>query len=152
MSKKIEYRGVITAIRSGILQVEVRDATPCESCSAQSSCCMSGSREKRVEIPFTSGDYRLGDEVTIVGKASMEFKAVFIAFVLPLILILVTLLIGSSMGADERRAALISFVGLVIYFLGIFLLRDRIKGTFTFGIGDGDLKNLDSVGSSEKIV
>ena len=141
MSKKIEYRGVITAIRPGILQVEVSDATPCESCSAQSSCCMSGSREKRVEIPFTSGDYRPGDEVTVVGKNSMELKAVLIAFVLPLVLILITILMVSSMGADERQAAFISLSVLVIYFFGIFFLRDRIKGSFTFEVDDGKWKN-----------
>ena len=141
MSKKIEYRGVITEVRPGILQVEIRDETACDTCSAQASCCMSGNREKRVEIPFISGDYRPGDEVTVVGKSSMELKAVLIAFVLPLVLILITLLIASSMGADERQAAFISLSVLVIYFFEIFFLRDRIKGSFTFEVDDGKWKN-----------
>ena len=141
MSKKIEYRGIVAEVRPGILQVEIRDETACDTCSAQASCCMSGNREKRVEIPFTSGDYRPGDEVKVVGKTSMELKAILIAFGLPLILILITLLIASSMGADERQAAFISLSVLVVYFLGIFFLRNRIKGSFTFGIGDGKWKN-----------
>ena len=140
MSKKIKYRGVITEIHSGNLQVEIRDETACDVCAARKSCCMSGKREKRLDIPFASGDYRPGDEVTVVGKTSMGLKAIFIAFVLPLMLILVILMGASSMGANEQQAALISLSAMILYFFGIFLLKNKIKQTFTFIIDDKTIK------------
>jgi len=134
MSKKIAYQSVVTDVRPGILQVEIRDETVCSACSAQKSCCMSGNREKRLEIPFTSGDYRLGDTVTIEGKASMGLKAVFIAFILPLILVLLTLSVATSMKIDEGQTAIISLSSLVLYYLGLYFFRNKFKQTFTFTI------------------
>ena len=93
---------------------------------------MSGNREKRLEIPFTSGDYRPGDQVTVVGKNSMGLKAVFFAFILPLLLILVTLSVVSSMKVDERQAAFISLSALIVYYLVIYFFRNKMKQTFTF--------------------
>ena len=136
MSKIIEYRSIVTDVRPGIVQVEIRDETACSACSAQKSCCMSGSREKRLEIPFTSGDYRPGDQVTVIGKTTMGLKAVFIAFILPIFLILITLLIVSSVQVDERQAALFGLLVLIVYYLGIYLFRNKIKQTFTFIIDD----------------
>jgi len=140
MSKKVEYRGIVTEVHSGVLQVEIQDETACDACSAQKSCCMSGKREKRMDIPFTSGDYSRGDKVIVTGKTSMGFKAILIAFILPLMLIVVALAIASSMGANERQAALISLSAMIIYFLVIFLLKNKIKQTFTFTIDDKTIK------------
>ena len=134
MSEKIEYRGVITAVRPGILQIEIRDETACAVCSAQKSCCMSGNREKRLEVPFTSGDYRPGDKVTVTGKTSMGLKAVLFAFILPLILILITLLAASSMKVGEREVALICLASLAIYFIIIYFFKNKFKKIFTFAV------------------
>ena len=134
MSKEIEYQGIVTAVHSGILQVEILDETTCDACSAQKSCCMSGKREKRMDIPFTSGGYSCGDRVVVTGKTSMGLKAVLFAFVLPLILILLTLSIVSSMGTDERQAALFCLSAMLVYFLGIYFFKNKIKQTFKFAI------------------
>ena len=93
-----------------------------------------------MEIPFTSGNYHTGDEVTVVGKTSMGLKAVLFAFILPLILILMTLLILSSIGVDERQAALFSLFAVIIYFLGIYFFKNKVKQTFIFTIDDKVIK------------
>ncbi|MDR1526255.1 MAG: SoxR reducing system RseC family protein [Dysgonamonadaceae bacterium] len=134
MSKTITYRGVVTKVHSGILQIEIHDETACDACSAQKSCCMSGAREKRMDIPFTSGDYRPGDTVTVAGKASTGLWAVCIAFVLPMALMAVLLPVASSMGLHEHQAAFVSLAALVLYYLGIYLFRNKFKQTFTFTI------------------
>jgi sigma-E factor negative regulatory protein RseC len=125
---------MITKVYPGILQIEIHDETACDACSAQKSCCMSGAREKRIEIPFTSGNYHPGDKVTVTGKRSMGAWATLIAFIVPLILILVALLAASSRGVGERQAAMISLSVVVIYYLGIYFFRNKFKQTFTFTI------------------
>ena len=132
--KTIEYRGVITEVRPGILQIEIRDETACAVCSAQKSCCMSGNREKRLEIPFVSGDYRPGDKVIVTGKNSMSLKAILFAFILPLILILITLFAATSMKANEQQAAIISLSAMAIYFIGIYFFKNKFKKIFTFAV------------------
>jgi sigma-E factor negative regulatory protein RseC len=134
MNEKIEYRGVVTEVRPGILQVEILDETVCAACAAQKSCCMSGRREKRIDVPFTSGDYHPGDRVTVTGKTSMSLKAILFAFILPMILILITLLVASSMKIDERQAALISLLVMTIYFTGIYFFKNKFKKIFTFAL------------------
>ena len=134
MSEKIEYRGVVTDVRPGILQVEILDEVACAACAAEKMCCMSGRREKRIEIPFISGDYRLGDKVTVTGKTSMSLKAILFAFILPIILILITLLVASSMKMDERQAAIISLSTVTIYFIGMYFFKDIFTKIFIFAI------------------
>jgi sigma-E factor negative regulatory protein RseC len=134
MSKEIEYRGVITDVSPGILQVEILDEAACASCDAQKSCCMSGRKEKRLEIPVTSGNYRQGDKVTVSGKKSMGLKATFFAFILPMFLILIALLIATSIKTDERQAALISLSAMIIYYIVLYFFRDKFKKNFIFVI------------------
>ncbi|MDR2683338.1 MAG: SoxR reducing system RseC family protein, partial [Dysgonamonadaceae bacterium] len=52
MSKTITYRGVVTKVYPGMLEVEIRDETACDACSVQKSCGLSGAREKRLEVAF----------------------------------------------------------------------------------------------------
>jgi positive regulator of sigma E activity len=134
MSKPISYRGIVTNVYPGILQVEIRDETACDACSAQGSCVMSGAREKRIEVPFASGDYCAGDAVTVVGKSSAGLRATFFAFLLPLILLFVILIIATALGLGDHTAALLSLAALAIYYAGLFLFRKRLKQTFTFTI------------------
>jgi sigma-E factor negative regulatory protein RseC len=130
MSNTITYRGVVTKVRPGILEVEIHDETACDACLSQASCCMSGTQKKQIDVPFTDGDYHPGDEVTVAGKTSMGLQAVLVAFVVPVFLIATVLQIFSPIG--ERQAALIGLSALVIYYTGIYLLRNKFKRTFTF--------------------
>jgi sigma-E factor negative regulatory protein RseC len=134
MSKTIARRGVVTTVRPGILQVKIDDETACDACSTQKSCCLSKAREKQIDVPFSAGNYDPGDEVTVIGKNSMGLRATFIAFVLPLILMLAALAIASAMALSEQHAALISLSTLIPYYLGLYLFRNRFKQTFTFTV------------------
>jgi sigma-E factor negative regulatory protein RseC len=95
---------------------------------------MSGAKEKRIDVPFTSGDSRAGESVTIVGRASLGLWATVVAFVLPLMLLLLGLFVATSVGVGERQAALLSLAALGAYYFGLYLFRNKFRHTFTFTI------------------
>jgi sigma-E factor negative regulatory protein RseC len=95
---------------------------------------MSGVRTKRIEIPHTSGSYRPGDTVTVVGQTATGLRATFLAYILPLIFLLAILGASASMGARAEQSAVISLSVLTAYYLGIYFFRNKLKQTFTFTI------------------
>ncbi len=81
-----------------------------------------------------SGRYNVkpGDSVTVLMKQSMGYSALFLGYILPVILVLVTLAIMISMDAGELAAGLLSLSVLIPYYLILFLLKKRINEIFTF--------------------
>jgi len=94
---------------------------------------MSGIKEKIVEV---QGSYNVspGDNVTILMKKSMGYKALFLGYILPFILLVLTLVILLSISLPEGTAGLLSLGMLGIYYLLLYLSRSRIGNAFNFTI------------------
>ena len=89
--------------------------------------------KKRIEVPATTG-YEIGEEVWVNLKRSMGMKAVWIAYVLPLFLLIADILAFSATGASELLCGLSAIGVIAIYYLGVYLLRNKLKNEYTFYI------------------
>jgi sigma-E factor negative regulatory protein RseC len=58
--------------------------------------------------------------------------AVLLAYVIPVVILVMALFILVSIHLDEGMAALISLALLVPYYLGLYFFRDRLKKSFKF--------------------
>ena len=67
---------------------------------------------------------------------SSDLKAVVLAFVIPLIILLVTLFICIEIIGDEGLAALLSLSALIPYYIVLLLFKKRLKLFFQFSIID----------------
>ena len=134
-SSEITHRGRIVSITPEVTTVEIVSEAACAACHAKGLCSLGDSTVKQVELPTRGWDnYAPGDEVTVALRASMGHKAVWLAYVIPLLILVAALLGTLAAGGSELLAGLVAIGAIALYYLGIWLLRDRLKDTYIFSI------------------
>lgn len=132
-SKEIEHPGVITSIDSSKIKVNITTYSACSSCNAKGICSISDVKDKMVEVPNT-GDFFVGQEVQVILNQTLGFKALYLGYVQPFIVVLTTLIITSSLTRNEVLAGLISLGALAPYYLALYYYKEKIRNKFTFAI------------------
>lgn len=131
----VEHVGKIIEIDNSIIKVEILNKSMCAGCHAKSMCAMGDAKEKVIDIPhLNSNEYVVGEEVNVVMKKSMGFKAVWISYVLPLLLLIVFLLLLQGLRFSDLMAGLISIAVIAVYYSVIYIFRAKIATQFTFKI------------------
>ena len=135
MAQDIRHQGVVDSIDGQNVIVRITQSSACGGCQARNICRAAESKEKLVEVHQTdTGNYIVGQAVTVVGAESLGMKAVAFAFGLPLLLLLIALVTVMAFTGSEKVAAIAALGILVPYYIVLFLLRDRIKRDFQFRI------------------
>ncbi len=134
MEEKVLHEGVIQEVSENKLTVMIVNASACSSCHAKGACLASDMKEKEIEIYRFSGEYKPGQTVNILGKTSQGYKAMFYGYVVPFIMVFVTLIVSLSVTQSEGLAGLLSLVVLVPYYAVLYLFRNRLKRSFEFEI------------------
>lgn len=133
--KSVNHKGTIVEITQERIRVEILNKSMCAACHAKGFCSASDSKDKIIDVPYyNNGEYAIGDEVEVVMKRSMGFKAVWISYVIPLIILLIFLLTLQSFGVSELATGLVSALAVALYYVVVYLLRDRISTEFVFTI------------------
>lgn len=131
--KDIRHPGTVTKVTPEFIEVEFITESACAQCHARSVCGASDSETGSVQVRNRlSYDFSEGDKVVIVLKRYLGRKAVGICYVLPLLLVLVLLLSLPSLTASEMVQGGICIGALALYYLGIFVFRDRIEKSYEF--------------------
>ena len=138
MKNYIQHPGVVESIDKNKVIVKITQKTSCSDCHAKSVCLSSDKKEKIIEIIDASGKYTLNEEVVISAQSSMGHLAVVLAFILPLVLVVVTLYTGVKISGNEGISGLIGLSVLVPYFFTLYILRDKLKKNFEFTLSKAD--------------
>lgn len=64
----------------------------------------------------------------------MGFKAVWLSYAIPLVVLLAVLLGLLSFGFGELPAALMAIGAVCLYYLGLMLFRDKLRNEYSFYI------------------
>lgn len=132
-SKEIKHPGVITSIDSSKIKVNITTYSACSSCGAKGICSISDVKDKIVEVPKI-GDFSVGQKVQVILHQTQGFKALYLGYVQPFIVVLITLFIASSLTRNEILAGLISLGSLALYYLVLYFYKEKIRNKFTFAI------------------
>ena len=131
----VYHTGIIEVISSNKVEVRILQQSACGKCHAKSMCSLSDMKEKIIEVHTTHPErYEVGEEVQVVMQRTMGMKAVLIAYLLPFVFLMITLIIVLYTTHSEILAALLSLGILVPYYIIIYFLRDKIKKEFVFRI------------------
>lgn len=131
----ISHRGRIVSLTPEFTTVEILSESACGSCHAAALCGMSELQKKVLELPTRHyASFREGDEVNLVLRRTMGFKAVWLAYVLPLAVLLAVLLGLTALGAGELAAGLWALGAVALYYLVLRLLRNRLRNDYSFYI------------------
>ena len=130
----VKHCGDVIRIEGNSVFVRMTVNSACSACHAKGVCGVSESTEKIVEVETASAaDFNIGESVEVALLSdSMGAKSVFLAYVVPF-LVLTLMLVGSlMMGAGEGVAVLSALGGVAIYYVVLHLLRDKVKNKIKF--------------------
>ncbi len=131
--KKISHDGVIASLSEDRVTVKITSYAACTSCHAKGACNMAGSEnEKLLHIPVSDPDFCIGEKVRVILAQSLGFRALFLGYVLPFLLVLTVLLAMTAAGSHELVAGLASLAVLVPYYAGLKLMRGKVDRQFSF--------------------
>ena len=134
MTQIIEHSGIINKIDNNHIQVLIVQQTACNSCEANGVCFTAENGTKIIELESSDPIFNIGDKVIIYGKKSNGLVAVLFAFVLPFILILISLFILNYFVANELISGAISVGMLLPYYFILSLFNKILKSKFKFEI------------------
>ena len=127
----IDHDGIVQRTEDNKVIVVISASSACSGCHAEGSCSLSGKEEKIIEV---RGKYNVkpGERVTILMKQSMGYAALFLGYLLPLIIVVSLLITLISFKVSELSSGLISIAILIPYYIVIFLFRKTINEKFKF--------------------
>ena len=132
---EISHKGVIKSITPELTTVEIVSTSACAECHAKGMCGVAESKIKEISVPTDPySEHSAGDEVEVVLKKSMGLKAVWISYVIPLLILMILILSLSSVNVHEVYAGLGAIAGVALYYLVIYLMRNRLANDFVFYI------------------
>jgi len=132
-SKTINHKGVVQKSDNESVTVIITSEPACSGCHAEGNCSLSGKEDKLVVV---KGNYNVseGDTVTVVMKQLTGFTALFLGYLLPLIIVITSLLILVSLRYPELISGLLSIASLLPYYLILYSFRKKINDKFIFSI------------------
>ena len=135
----IIHPGIIVNISGETVQVKILSQSACSSCQVKSACAVAEMEEKMIEIDKSgSGSWNTGDKVMVRMEESMGRKAVLLGYVVPLVIIVVSVIIFLALLNHEGLAALLSILILIPYYFLLYFFRDRLKKEFRFRLEPGE--------------
>ena len=131
----ISHRGKILSITPLITTVQIISSSACSSCHAAGFCALGEKAEKIVEVqtdPY--GFHEVGDEVNLILKATAGLKAVWLAYAIPVVLLMLTILLMIKTGFGELTSALTGLGVVVLWYLVLWLFRKKLRNEYVFKI------------------
>ena len=126
----IEQKGIVEDINANRIKIRFQPLSVCDNCQTKSICNLKGNQGNSIEIIDKSGIYEVGDEVNLIIKKSLGYAALFLGYLLPLIIVLLFLFLFFSFGYNEILAGLGSLSMLAAYYLILYLIRSNISDRF----------------------
>ncbi|MBS2100353.1 SoxR reducing system RseC family protein [Carboxylicivirga linearis] len=130
----IEHEGFVEEINPQHIKVRIVNESACASCHAKGACTAADLQDKLIDVYQSISNLSVGQKVMLLGKKSLAPKAVLLAYVFPLVLILATLITVFYVTNNELLAGILSLAVLIPYFIIIYFMRNRLEQTFSFSI------------------
>lgn len=132
MSNNVFHSGVIDHIKDHTIFVRITRQSACSGCHARSMCSVSESRDSIIEVIDHSGMYKENEEVIICGQSSLGLQAVFLAFIIPLLIVIAAIAISMSANRTEIFSGSLGLLLLIPYYCTLYLMRNKLRKRFVF--------------------
>ncbi len=128
----IAHKGIVREVRGNSVLVSIISESACSACHSKSSCLIADKVEKEVEVASRGKNYIPGNEVTLLLKESLGYRAAFLGYLLPFIVLIVFLLAGYEILGSELAGGFISLAAVGLYFITLYFFRRHLKKVFNF--------------------
>lgn len=127
----IEQTGTVEEITGHTIRVKTLREASCGQCSANGLCYLGESPERIVEISNFTPDIKVGDTVGIVISRSMGNKAIFLAYLVPFLLLISVLILLNQLGSPDWLAGTMAISVLIPYYFILHLFKNRLQKSFS---------------------
>jgi sigma-E factor negative regulatory protein RseC len=130
----VEQKGIVIKKQEDKVIVKIEQKSTCSSCHARGACTSLDKKDKEIEIKTKdTQNYNIGDEVVITISTKLGMKAVFIAFVLPLILLVIALFLSIKLfSLTQSLSALVSLLVVAAYYFFLYKQNLFLSKEFNF--------------------
>lgn len=136
MAKVMEHEARVVAVYPDEKRVEAEMmvSSACGDCKAKGVC---GGSESSARLISAYADhpeiYKVGDEVTISIEQIMGYRAIVLSYIVPLVVMLVTLALTHSRYGD-LIAGLSALGACAVYFVVLAFFRKRLERVIVFSV------------------
>lgn len=133
MSNKIKHAGVVDGVEGECVRVRILQSSACSACKVAAHCNASETKEKIIDVmDADASHYQKGDQVMVVADTAVGFRASLYGYLLPLILMVVTL-VGVLTATHSEGLAALSALGILMpYYVLLFLMRNKLRNRLSF--------------------
>ena len=133
MSNKIKHAGVVDGVEGECVRVRILQSSACSACKVAAHCNASETKEKIIDVmDADASHYQKGDQVMVVADTAVGLRASLYGYLLPLILMVVTL-VGVLAATHSEGLAAVSALGILIpYYVLLFLMRNKLRNRLSF--------------------
>jgi sigma-E factor negative regulatory protein RseC len=132
----IKHAGEVIGVEGNKVIVRMSVNSACSGCHAKAVCGVNESKDKIVEVvTLAASEYAVGDSVEVaLRQRSMGVTSVMLAYVIPFFVLSLLLYGVSALGGSDEMAALSALAGVGLYYIGLWLVRDRVRNKIEFTI------------------
>ena len=129
------HKGKVVEIQQDKLKVLIERSDACVHCEAQKLCGMNKTTSQIYEIKVAAPQYyKIGDIINIELNPHLGMVALFLCYVMPLLLMILSLVISDFFIKNEIICGIISIIILIPYYFLLFLGKKYFNEKFTFNI------------------
>lgn len=131
----MKKEGTITNIDNGMVTIQICSESACSGCNAKLICGTAKKDSKTIEC-YTSdaNNFNIGDNVTVQISDLTSYKAILMAYIVPIVILVGTLSLCTWSGISEGIASLTSLAMLAVYYGLLYSFKDAIKKRILFKI------------------
>ncbi|HHH52494.1 MAG TPA: hypothetical protein ENK91_02460 [Bacteroidetes bacterium] len=130
---KIIHKGIVEKINQNSILIRLSDIDGCSTCSLKSSCESNGLKKDIFELKLSDSDFKIGQKVELILTKRQALMSLLQAYIFPLILMVVSVIIFSIF-YNDLISGLLSLLVLSLYFLILFFTKKYSDKKFALKI------------------
>jgi len=158
MAQPIKHIGTVIAVDGEKVQVKIEQSSACSACQAKAMCSSADKKEKIIEVAARQNaaltedrtaapdrrqnegpesrteNLQIGDTVEVIVEQRMGWKAVVIAYIVPLMVLVGTLAALDMRLENEALAGVIALGVTGVYFIVLRMFRNKLQRQFSFSV------------------
>lgn len=132
-SKTIGHLAKVIETTKEFTTVEFTQQSACATCHAKGMCSLTDESVKILSLPADPWNkYEVGEEVMVEMRQSLGLKAVWLCYLVPLLVFMVVMFTLSKLGLGDLAVGLSSVASVVLYYLILYIIRDKISNEYVF--------------------
>lgn len=123
MSSMLKHKAVVLCVEpDGTAVIEIARGSACSACGEKSSCTIAD--DTNIKLRFKNSSHlKAGDMVEIGIEKNSFYKGLFIIYIIPLMLMLITAVMTDTLTSNQLITAGATLSALVLYFIALRVIH-----------------------------